>query len=163
MLVNRNKYGFSSKKKHVTGTGFVDSLSSIIISIKASAAPIFESVGNYVADNKDLIAKLVLGAIGSLAATGLASGIPTIISHIAKRNRIKNNADQGFHGNKQTVQQEVLSENLEPKYEEILQNIVKSKNKNSNNSISSSNSNNNMQNLLTNIIGVASNLFQCFS
>ena len=29
MLVNRNCYGFTSKKKHVTGTGFVDSLSSI--------------------------------------------------------------------------------------------------------------------------------------
>ena len=25
MLVNRNRYGFSSKKQHVTGTGFVDS------------------------------------------------------------------------------------------------------------------------------------------
>ena len=97
MLVNRNRYGFSSKKKHVTGTGFVDTLSSILNSIKASAAPVLKSVGNYVADNKDLIAKPVLGAIGSLAATGLASGIPAIISHIAKRNRIKNNADQGFN------------------------------------------------------------------
>ena len=141
MLVNRNCYGFTSRKKHVTGTGFVDSLSSILNSIKASAAsaaPIFKSVGNYVADNKDLIAKPVLGAIGSLASTGLSAGIPAIISHIAKRNRIKNNADQGFNGNKQqgfngskgnkqTVQQEVLSENFEPKYKEILQNIVKSK------------------------------------
>ena len=96
MLVNRNRYGFSSKKKHVTGTGFVDSLSSILNSIKASAAPILKSVGNYVADNKDLIAKPVLGAIGSLAATGLSAGIPAIISHIAKRNRIKNNADSRF-------------------------------------------------------------------
>ena len=38
MLVNRNRYGFSSKKKHVIGTGFVDSLASIFNSIKASAA-----------------------------------------------------------------------------------------------------------------------------
>ena len=98
MLVNRNRYGFSSKKKHVTGTGFVDSLSSIFNSIKASAAPIFKSVGNYVADNKDLIAKPVLGAIGSLAATGLASGIPAIISHIAKRNRMKNTVEPLFNG-----------------------------------------------------------------
>ena len=136
MLVNRNRYGFSSKKKHVTGTGFVDNLSSILNSIKASAAPIFKSVGNYVADNKDLIAKPILGAIGSLAATGLSAGLPAIISHIAKRNRSKNNVDQGlngnkqqgFTGNKQTGPQEVLSENLEPKYKEILQNIVKSKN-----------------------------------
>ena len=147
MLVNRNRYGFSSKKKHVIGTGFVDSLANIFNSIKASAAPVFKSVCNYVADNKDLIAKPVLGAIGSLAATGLASGIPAIISHIAKRNRIKNNADQGFNGNKQTGPQEVLSENLEPKYKEILQNIVKSKNSTNNSS------SNNMQNPLTNIIG----------
>ena len=104
MLVNRYYYGYSNKKKHVTGKGFVDSLSSIFNTIKASAAsaaPIFKSVGNYVVDNKDLIAKPVLGAIGSLAATGLSAGIPAIISHIAKRNRIKNNADQGFNGNKQ--------------------------------------------------------------
>ena len=44
MLVNRNRYGVSSKKKHVKGTGFVDSLSNIFNSIKASAAPIFKSV-----------------------------------------------------------------------------------------------------------------------
>ena len=155
MLVNRNRYGFTSRKKHVIGTGFVDSLSSILNSIKASAAPIFKSVGNYVADNKDLIAKPVLGAIGSLAATGLSAGIPAIISHIAKRNKIKNNAEQRLNGNKQqgfngsSGQQEVLSENLEPKYKEILQNIVKSKN----NSISNSSSISNMQNSLTNIIG----------
>ena len=85
MLVDRNRYGFSSKKKHVTGTGFVDSLSRIFTSIKASAAPIFKSVGNYVADNEDLIAKPVLGAIGSLAETDLATGLPAILSHIAKK------------------------------------------------------------------------------
>ena len=134
MLVNRNRYGFTSKKKHVIGTGFIDSLLSILNSIKASAAsaaPIFKSVGNYVANNKDIIAKPVLRAIDSLAATGLSAGIPAIISHIAKRNKIKNNADQRLNGNKQqgfnggSGQQEVLSENLEPKYKEILQNIVK--------------------------------------
>ena len=155
MLVNRNRYGFSSKKKHVTGTGFVDSLSSIFNSIKASAVPILKSVGNYVADNKDLIAKPILGAIGSLAATGLSAGLPAIISHIAKRNRSKNNADQGFTGNKQTGPQEVLSENLEPKYKEILQNIVKSKNNTNSSSNDSDNSSSNkiLQNPLTNIIG----------
>ena len=151
MLVNRNRYGFSSKKKHVTGTGFVDSLSSIFNSIKASAAPLFKSVGNYVADNKDLIAKPVLGAIGSLAATGLSTALPAIISHSAKRNRIKNNVEQAFNGNKQTLQQEVLKENLEPKYKEILQNIVKSKNSNGSNG--SSSNNNSQSNPLTNIIG----------
>ena len=137
-------------------------MSSIFNSIKASAAgvagaagaaPIFKSVGNYFADNKDLIAKPVLGAIGSLAATGLTTGIPAIISHIAKRNRVKNNAnnaEQAFNGetrSETTAQQEILSENSEPKYKEILQNIVKSKNN------SNSSNGNNKQNPLTHIIG----------
>ena len=94
-----------------------------------------------------------MGAIGSLAATGLASRLPAIISHIAKK-RMKNNAEPLFNGNKQTVQQDDLSENLEPKYKEILQNIVKSKNNNgSTNNRNGSNGSSNMSNPLTNIIG----------
>ena len=81
----------------------------------------FKTVGNYVSDNKDLIAKPILGALGSLAATGLATGIPTIISHIANRNKKK-------HIGNPVLQQEIVSENVEPKYKEILQNIVNSKN-----------------------------------
>ena len=30
MLVNKYYYGYSNKKKHVTGKGFVDSLSNIL-------------------------------------------------------------------------------------------------------------------------------------
>ena len=44
-------------------------------------------MSNCLADNKILIAKPVLGAIGSLAATELAAGIPAIISHISSRDR----------------------------------------------------------------------------
>ena len=78
MLVNRYYYGYSNKKKHVTGKGFVDSLSSIFNTIKSATAPVFKTVGNYVSENKDLIAKPILGALGSLAATGLATEIPTV-------------------------------------------------------------------------------------
>ena len=137
MLVNRYYYGYSNKKKHVTGKGFVDSLSSIFNTIKSATTPVFKTVGNYVSENKDLIAKPILGALGSLAATGLATGIPTIISHIANRNKKKHIGNPVF----QTMQQEIVSENVEPKFKEILQNIVNSKN------------NNSYSNPLTNIIG----------
>ena len=89
MLVSRYYYGYSNKKKQVTGKGCVDSLSSIFNTIKSATAPVFKSVGNYVSDIKNLIAKPILGALGSLAATGLATGIKTIISHIANRNKKK--------------------------------------------------------------------------
>ena len=134
MLVNRYYYGYSKKKKHITGKGFVDSLSSIFNTIKSATAPVFKTVGNYVSENKDLIAKPILGALGSLAATGLATGIPTIISHIANRNKKK-------HIVNPVSQQEIVSKNVEPKYKEILQNIVNSKSYNS------------YGNPLTNIIG----------
>ena len=132
MLVNRYYYGYSNKKKHVTGRGFVDSLSGIFNTIKSAAAPVFKTVRNYVSSNKDLIAKPILGALGSLAATGLTTGIPAIISHIAKRNRKQNIANP-------VSQQEAEIKIVEPKYKEILQNTVNSKN--------------NSGNPLTNIIG----------
>ena len=52
MLVNRYYYGYSNKKKHVTGKGFVDSLSSIFNTIKSATAPVFKTVGNYVSENR---------------------------------------------------------------------------------------------------------------
>jgi len=91
MLISRNSYGYSSNKKYVTGRGFIDSLSNVFKQIgnsfKASAVPTFKNIGSYVLENKDLIAKPVLGAIGSLAATGLSAGISAILKHIANRNR----------------------------------------------------------------------------
>ena len=96
MLISRSSYGYSNKKKYVTGRGFVDLLNSASDvfkqfgnSFKASAVPAFKNIGSYVLENKDLIAKPVLGAIGSLAATGLSAGVPAILKHIASRNRSK--------------------------------------------------------------------------
>ena len=134
MFVNKTKYGCSSRKKHVTGRGFVESLSNVFNSLKSSATPVFKSIGNYVLENRDLIAKPLLGAVGSLAATGLAAGVPALLTHIANRNRKTNNANT-------LMQQEDVSENLEPKYKEILQNIINSKR------------NDSSSNPLTNIIG----------
>jgi hypothetical protein len=100
MLVHKHAYGYSQKKKHVTGRGFVDSLSNVFNSIKASAVPAMRSIGSYVSNNKDLIAKPLLGAVGSLAATGLTAGVPALLSHIMKRKQV-----------------------TDPKYKEILESL----------------------------------------
>ena len=89
MIVNKTKHGYSSRKKHITGKGFIESLSNVFNSLKSSATPVFKSIKNYVVENKDLVAKPIPGAVGSLAATGLAAGVPAILSHIANRNRKK--------------------------------------------------------------------------
>ena len=76
MLIKKKVYGYSTNKKVVIGRGFVDSLSSI-----------FRNVGSYISNDKDLIAKPLLGAVGSLAATGLTAGVPALLNHIANRNK----------------------------------------------------------------------------
>jgi len=111
MLINKNVHGYSKNKKYVVGRGFVDSLSSIFNSIKASAMPALQSVGSYVSNNKDLIAKPILGALGSLAATGLTAGVPTILNHIASRNKNR----------QRNAEPEIPND---PKYKEILQSLL---------------------------------------
>ena len=109
MLINKNTYGYSRKKKHITGRGFVDTMSSVFNSLKSTIAPTVRNIASYVSTNKDLIAKPVLGALGSLAATGLTAGVPALLSHIASRNKSR------------------VSEtniNNDPKYKEILQTIL---------------------------------------
>ena len=85
MLVQNYSYGYSQKKKYISGRGLVDALSNVFNSIKSSAVPTMKSIGSYVSSNKDLIAKPLLGAVGSLAATGLTAGVPAILSHIMRR------------------------------------------------------------------------------
>ena len=108
MLVNKNTYGYSRNKKHITGRGFVDTMSSAFNSFKSSLAPAFRSVSSYIGTNKDLIAKPLLGAIGSLAATGLTTGVPALISHIA--NKDKNRSEPKLPD--------------DPKYKEIQKNLL---------------------------------------
>jgi len=80
-------------------------LSSVFNSFKASAGPAIRSIGSYVSNNKDLIATPLLGAVGSLAATGLTAGVPALISHIVNKNKKQVTVD-------------------DPKYKEILQTIL---------------------------------------
>jgi len=97
MLIMKNYYGYSRKKKYITGRGFVDSLSNAL-----------RSIGSYISTNKDLIAKPLLGAVGSLAATGLTAGVPALIRRIAR----------GRTESKVTVD--------DPKYKELLQTLAPS-------------------------------------
>ena len=66
------------KRKFVQGKCFTDSLMSSL-----------RSVGSYVAQNKDLIAKPLLGAVGDLAATGISQGVPALIKYINKNQKEK--------------------------------------------------------------------------
>ena len=109
MLVKNNTYGYSRNKRHITGRGFVDTMSSIFNSLKTSVAPAFRSVGTYVSANRDLIAKPLLGAVGSLAATGLTAGVPALLNHIVNRNRSRGSEPQIPN---------------DPKYKEILQSLM---------------------------------------
>jgi hypothetical protein len=104
MLIKKNAHGYSQKKKYIIGRGFVDVLSSVFNSLKSSAVPAIRSIGSYVSTNKDLIAKPLLGAVGSLAATGLTAGVPAIISRLMNKNKKAVNVD-------------------DPKYKEILQSL----------------------------------------
>jgi hypothetical protein len=114
MLIQKTTYGYSRNKKHITGRGFVDTMSSVFNSLKASVAPAFRNIGSYVSTNRDLIAKPVLGAIGSLAATALSAGVPALLSHISKRNKLKGNTPSDPN---------ILDD---PKYKEILESMMTS-------------------------------------
>ena len=77
MLVHNSKTNRPVlKRKYIQGKGFTDSLMSSL-----------RSVGSYVAQNKDLIAKPLLGAVGDLAATGISQGVPALIKYINNKNK----------------------------------------------------------------------------
>jgi hypothetical protein len=106
MIVRKQTHGYSSQRKYVQGKGFVDSLTSSL-----------RSIGSYVSQNKDLIAKPLLGAVGNLAATGLEEGGKALLTHIINKrtSSIKNRQN---------------SEPLDSKGREILQSIINSSNSN---------------------------------
>ena len=103
MLVKKTKRGYSLQRKYIQGKGFVDSLSSVFNSMK----PTLQNIGTYVSQNKDLIAKPLLGAVGNLAALTVTQGGKALITKIMNKTQNKK-SDQ----------------NLDPKGVEILQNIL---------------------------------------
>src|SRR5579863_5348405 len=100
MLVTGNTFGYTVHKKHVTGRGFVD-----------SAASAFKNFTSYIGTNKDLIAKPMLSAVGSLGALGLTAGVPALINHIITK------------GSKRK-QQQTPNIPADSKYKEILDSLT---------------------------------------
>src|SRR6266516_1740690 len=79
MMIIKRTCGYGARRKFIQGKGFVDSLSSSL-----------RSIGSYVSQNKDLIAKPLLGAVGNLAATGLTEGTKALLNRImSKKTRVK--------------------------------------------------------------------------
>ena len=83
MLIIRRKHSYRANRKYVQGRGFVDSLTSSL-----------KSIGSYVSQNKDLIAKPLLGAVGNLAATGLEEVTKAIVRHAINKKSTQNKSNQ---------------------------------------------------------------------
>ena len=81
MLIKKTKQGYTSKRKYIHGQGFIDSLSSTLSSIR----PTLQNFGSYLVQNKDLIAKPLLGAVGDLAAFGLTEGGKAVITKLLNK------------------------------------------------------------------------------
>ena len=73
MIVNRKNCMYTSKRKIIHGQGFVDTLSSI---------------GSYINQNKDLLAKPMLSAVGNIGALALTEGSKAIIKKLAQRGNL---------------------------------------------------------------------------
>ena len=70
MIIIKRKRGYGANRKYVQGRGFVDSL---------------KGIGSYISQNRDLIAKPLLGAVGNLAATGLTEAAKGLMNHIINK------------------------------------------------------------------------------
>ena len=82
MIVTTRKRGYLSNRKYIQGKGFADSLLSSL-----------KGVGSYVANNKDLIARPILGAVGNLAAAGLTEGGMALLTRLLnKKNELDDKA-----------------------------------------------------------------------
>lgn len=97
MIIRNKDRSYTNHKKFITGKGFVDSLTSTL-----------KNVGSYISQNKDLIARPLLGAAGNIAALGLTEGSKLLLSHII--NKRLNNVNE--------------KSNLKPKHQELIQNIL---------------------------------------
>jgi len=104
MIITKRNRAYSSKRKYIQGKGFVDSL---------------RSIGSYIVQNKDLIAKPMLGAVGNLGAFGLTEGGKALITHLINKKR-----DDKVPVNNSDLPQ------LSSKGKEILESIINSQSSN---------------------------------
>ena len=103
--MKKAKQGYSSTRKYVHGQGFIDVLSNAFTSMK----PTLQSISSYISQNKDLIAKPLLGAAGDLTAFGLTQGGKALLSKMINK-----------------IQDKKSVENLDSKGLEFLQNMIDS-------------------------------------
>jgi len=85
MLVKQKNLMFSNKRKYVQGSGFMD------------------GIGSYILENKDLIAKPLLGAVGNIGAMALTEGSKFLLNKLA--NNSKNKSPQLDGKSKQIIEE----------------------------------------------------------
>ena len=96
MIIKKKDRSYTNHKKYIQGKGFLDSLTSTL-----------RNVGSYISQNKDLIAKPMLGAVGNLASFGLTELGKQQLSRLINKNNNKEKRTE-----------------LSPKDLEIIQNIL---------------------------------------
>jgi len=102
MIIINNARTYTSNKKYVHGSGFLDSLSYNL-----------RNVGSYISQNKDLLFKPMLGAVGDITAFAMTEGGKTIVRKIVNVNANKPGEIQQF--------QNTISD---PKNKELLQQLL---------------------------------------
>ena len=69
MIVKEKSKAYSSKRTMIHGQGFVDTL---------------KGVGSYISQNKDLITKPMLGAVGEIGALAMVEGSKALMRKMTK-------------------------------------------------------------------------------
>ena len=93
MIVRKKAYGYSSQRQYIYGAGFIDTL---------------RNVGSYVVQNKDLIAKPILGAVGNLAAAGLTEGGKALLNRLQQKSN-KNKLTPVLDSKSQAILQNIIN------------------------------------------------------
>ena len=101
MLVKRKNHIYTSKRKMIHGRGYVQDT--------------LKSFGSYIAQNKDLLAKPLLGAAGELGAFALTEGGKALIRKLAAASAEKNNSSSSG---------EVYDNKMSPESRKIISSII---------------------------------------
>ena len=95
MIVREKKHGYSSNRKYIHGAGFTD---------------VMRGIGSYVAQNRDLIAKPLLGAVGNLAAMGLTEGGRALLNRIINNKNKKPEKPTPLDAKSQAILQSIIND-----------------------------------------------------
>ena len=78
MIVKNKNIMYTNKRKYVQGSGFMD------------------GIGSYILENKDLIAKPLLGAVGNIGAMALTEGSKFLLNKLVNSSQ-KNTTPPSVH------------------------------------------------------------------